>query len=766
MASAPVNVLVVDDDRSTQRLLAEALIRRGFVVTLERDGEWAVKTFAKKPFDAVVLDVLLPGLNGYEVAKKLRAAPRGKRTPIIMVSGVYKSALHQKEALSKHGAFAFLEKPIDLEVLWERLREALGDRFPKAQSPKPPPPPVEEDEVTGQFLADDLQREEAAEVEVAARQSEAVATARGPVIRGDFAQTSFAKVLAELYRWRATGALLLGRGTVKKIVYLRDGAPELVKSNLLVEALGRILVREKMITEAECEESLERMRATGRMQGTVLIEMGCISPHNLSYALTQQMQEKLFDAFRWDDGRYQFKAGVAPPPEPVSLGMSTAQLIVEGVRRSYDEERLERAFGEDIGPLYVHPSDEPLYALQEAGLSDEGKEIALVADGHKTVATLRALDVLSPLETDKLIYALTCAQMLSLKATPAAGKPKVSIARIAAEVQAEAVPPLPVPRPSGPPVPPPLPPPLPPRAPPPPSLELPWDNAQLARPAAPPQADDGPPPPPPDTTPPATSPRRPERAAPPPPPARLGSLMPELSGVHSMPRLTSEEREQRERLAARVAATRKLDYFEVLGVKRSASREDVKRAYFALAKEYHPDRHAGTASSEIRELAQQLYDLISTAHDTLTDPQQRSRYLEELKQGRTRDVAADVGKILAAEGKFQRGEELMRQRQYGDAVKAFRDAVGLYADEGEFHAWLGWARFQASPQAAEEAIADIERAISLNPKLDKGYLFLGYVHKALGRPDKAEKQFEKAIQANPDCTEALRELRLLGKPRR
>jgi curved DNA-binding protein CbpA len=242
--------------------------------------------------------------------------------------------------------------------------------------------------------------------------------------------------------------------------------------------------------------------------------------------------------------------------------------------------------------------------------------------------------------------------------------------------------------------------------------------------------------------------------------------MPELSEVVSVPKLSSEERDHRERLAARVAAMRKLDYFEVLGIKRSATREDIKRAYFALAKEYHPDKHAGSKSGEIRELAQQLYDLISTAHDTLTDPTERARYLEELKEGRQRDMSEDVGKILAAEGKFQRGEEFMRQRQFGEAVAAFREAVALYAEEGEFHAWLGWARFQAAPQSSEEATADIERAISLNPRLDKSYLFLGYIHKATGRPDKAEKQFEKAIQANPDCTEALRELRLLGKSKR
>jgi len=167
--------LIVDDDRSTQRFLADALTKKGFVVTVERDGEWAVKTFEKKSFDLVLLDILLPALNGYEVAKKMRATARGKRTPLVMISGVYKNAIHQREAVQKHGAFAFLEKPIDLEKLTEILRDALGSKFPQPAAPKPPPPPQEEDDKTGEFYADDLQKEEAEQVEV---QSKAVQSAR------------------------------------------------------------------------------------------------------------------------------------------------------------------------------------------------------------------------------------------------------------------------------------------------------------------------------------------------------------------------------------------------------------------------------------------------------------------------------------------------------------------------------------------------------------------------------------------------------------
>ena len=754
-------------------MLADALDKQGFTVTVERDGEWALKRFEKNAFDVVLLDLLLPALNGYEVARQIRAMPRGKRTPIIMISGVYKNALHQREAVQKHGAFAFLEKPMRLQSLYDTLKSALGGKYPRARAEKPPPPPVEDDEVTGEHLADDAAREEATTVERAAHVASSAANFQ--VIRGDFAQKAFAEVLAEIHRWNGTGALLLRRDKVKKIVYFRDGRPVSVKSNLLSECLGRVMVREKMISEQECEESLQRMKTTRRQQGTVLIEMGCISPHNLQHALQLQLQTKLFDVFAWQQGDYQFNPKVSPPAEPVDVGMTTAQVISEGIKKSYDAARLTAAMG-DADNLYVHPSGHPLLALQDAGLGEEELQLIQAADGHKTIHTLRALAILPALDTDRLLFAMKCAQMLEWREAPAEGKPRPSIS---AEVhrketplaQPQKPPPLP-PLPEGPP-------PLPPRASVMPAiggakLPLPWEDAQQTARPAPPVPDAGPTPPsPPPSASKSSKVRTPNRAPVPasgPVLARAaGSLLPELSAVLSSSKLTGEESVLRERLAGKVAAMRKLDYYEILGLPTTANREDVKRAYFALAKEYHPDKHFGSSSAEVRQLAQQIYDLISTAHDTLADPIERERYVRELSQGVKREMGDEVGKILAAEGKFQRGEDLMRNRDYQGAYRHFADAISLYQEEGEFHAWLGWSQFQVDPKdqnGVDDAVRSIEKAISLNPKLDKSYLFLGYIQKAIGRPDKAEKQFEKAIQCNPDCTEALRELRLLGKARR
>ena len=126
-----------------------------------------------------------------------------------------------------------------------------------------------------------------------------------------------------------------------------------------------------------------------------------------------------------------------------------------------------------------------------------------------------------------------------------------------------------------------------------------------------------------------------------------------------------------------------------------------------------------------------------------------------------KNVTDQVSRILAAECRFERGKELLRLRLFKEASQAIGEAVAIYPEEGEFYAFLGWCIFQTNPKdraQAEQALEALERAIRLNPKMDKAYLFMGFIFKAMGRPDKAEKQFEKAVQVNPDCAEALREL--------
>jgi tetratricopeptide (TPR) repeat protein len=239
-----------------------------------------------------------------------------------------------------------------------------------------------------------------------------------------------------------------------------------------------------------------------------------------------------------------------------------------------------------------------------------------------------------------------------------------------------------------------------------------------------------------------------------------GTLFPELSTAQERP--TPVHHPEYERLAAHWASMRQQDHFKNLGISRNAAPADVKQAYAALSEVYGPSGRFASEAPEIRELAGRIHELLSAAHRTLSDPSTRAAYARKIASGSRAAGNGDVGKLVAAEGRFRKGQELMRNQRYVEAWEQFEEAIRLYPHEGDFHAWLGWAIFQSAP-ASQKAIAAaleyLDQALRLNPRGETGYLFAAYVHRAAGHPDLAREHFEKAVECNPECTEALQELR-------
>jgi tetratricopeptide (TPR) repeat protein len=480
-----------------------------------------------------------------------------------------------------------------------------------------------------------------------------------------------------------------------------------------------------MITEEECEDSIKKMKESGRQQGTTLIDMGCISPHNLQYALQIQLQVKLFDLFGWEVGEYQFNPKSAVPPATVSLDSSTAAIIYEGVKKKYKLDRLRRVLDGHL-ETFVIPHADPLFRFQDMELDDDEEKFVSRLKGDRTLREILDLG-LNKERAYQIIYALKCSSMITLGEEPE----EDVVGDFDVDVNDDEF----------------------------------KDTGRLTNPMGSVTPADPPPPPVPSRPPPVK-----DKAK-----GRLtehgGVPVPRLSDQAraQAARLSPEERSLREQLAEQAVRMKKQDYFEVLGVSKNASRAEIKKAYFALAKQYHPDRLYASASAEIRNLADDIFNIISQAHDVLSDDEYREQYIEEISSGSKRDVSSAVSKILSAEGLFQKGEISLRKREYDRAREYFQEAARLCPEEGEFHAYLGWAMFQSDPKNEESVQAardHLNQAISLNPKVDKAYLFLGYIYKAMNYREMAEHEFEKAIQCNPDCTEALRELRLISMRRK
>ncbi len=116
-----MRLLVVDDEASVRDALALVLDLTGFDVTTAADGREAIRALATESPDAVILDVLMPGLDGLEVCRRMRAV--GDRTPVLMLTA--RTEVSERVAGLEAGADDYLAKPFAREELIARLRALL-----------------------------------------------------------------------------------------------------------------------------------------------------------------------------------------------------------------------------------------------------------------------------------------------------------------------------------------------------------------------------------------------------------------------------------------------------------------------------------------------------------------------------------------------------------------------------------------------------------------------------------------------------------------
>lgn len=125
-----MQLLLVEDDRKTAAFVAKALKAEGIGVTMVHDGEEALGIASTVPFDALILDVMLPGRDGLSVLRQLRA--RGVSTPVLLLSA--RGAVNERVEGLNAGADDYLPKPFALAEVIARVR-ALVRRGTEVKTP-------------------------------------------------------------------------------------------------------------------------------------------------------------------------------------------------------------------------------------------------------------------------------------------------------------------------------------------------------------------------------------------------------------------------------------------------------------------------------------------------------------------------------------------------------------------------------------------------------------------------------------------------------
>lgn len=624
------SVLCIESDPGLSEILARALREQGLRVTESSEAVRALALAHEDPPDLVLLSIELSegALAPLEALRDL-PEPAG-RMPVILLCDRPPDADEALRA-AELAATAVLTKPVALA----RLLAVVAEQLAKTGAP------------------------------VAVRPVGAAAEG----VAGRLERMPFAFLLHHLHGLRADGVVHLAEGRKRKWVQLRGGQPAAVRSNLVSECLGNLLVRGGRLTPEVVAESRRRMSA-GQLQGEILVSMDALAPEEMADALREQADEKFFEIFAWSAGEFRFERdGRLQRANGLAGGRGTASLILEGVRTRTPLEWIDTTLSRR-GDRLIARTESPFYRFQDVALEPSLREWVESLDGESLGP---ALELDEPRR--RCLYAMLATGFLTLR--PAVS---VSVERAV---------------------------------------------------------------------------RAPRRAV-----ERVERVEPQR---HS----PNEERVRAEltELAARSAEP---SPFAVLGVDEKASDEEIRAAYEQLLERVHPDR-VGALPHAMRELAERVFARVEAAWEMLRDPRRRQeQVLVRRRVGREAAERDEGRRAVEAEMLFQKGEAALRARSYDAALRCFQQAIELFPDEGEYHAHVGWALHLTCPEdpkRAEEAIRHIKRGIKLASDREKPYLFLGRVCKAMGREDVAVKMFTRASQIQPECVEALRELRLINMRR-
>ena len=202
----------------------------------------------------------------------------------------------------------------------------------------------------------------------------------------------------------------------------------------------------------------------------------------------------------------------------------------------------------------------------------------------------------------------------------------------------------------------------------------------------------------------------------------------------------------------------KKDYYKILGVSPSASEEEIKQAFFRLAKKYHPDRHRGKGSADYAA----RFAEINEAYNVLKDPASKAAYDREYGGTGTAATRRAEQKYRAEE-LYETALKALKIRDVNSAIDLLKAATRIAPQNAEYWSMLGMA-LSEKPRRLHEAREMCERAVEMEPYDVENYVRLGLVYKKAGLQLRARRQFEQALRWDPSHPTARRELGLGRRP--
>ena len=469
-------ILDIDDSPTVQRLIEMILASQGYKVVLASDGEEGIAMARSERPALILVDFVMPKMNGFQVCKTLKEDPEFKDTPIILVTS--KGDKVGSKFVDVLGISEYFTKPFQPEELLAKIREVLDRKIATA----PPPPPAREikppaspppREVPKPFVpplpreapraAEPPPREEtrpfdpaplreplrpqvpspatltprpaATGIEATIREiitqvlDDFIATALPELIRKELAKASpqtstgikgnlasfrIVEVMQMLSMQRQTGRLTVRLSTEEVEIYFRDGAVVFSSVNCSDAKAGMdVLLRKSCrVDDGSLRHAMSIAGMTGEQVDKVLIREKLLDVKTYADCLRRHTESVVYKVMIWKEGDFSFETAT-PPVFAVPLQIKVDDLLLEGARRS-DEWTLIQQKIPNFNVVF-EPMIGNAEELTTRGMSDTDLKVFSLIDGKRTVRDIVDADYLGEFDVAKSIFILLSVNLIRRK---------------------------------------------------------------------------------------------------------------------------------------------------------------------------------------------------------------------------------------------------------------------------------------------------------------------------------------------------------------
>ncbi|MGH9369250.1 MAG: DUF4388 domain-containing protein [Thermoanaerobaculia bacterium] len=262
-------------------------------------------------------------------------------------------------------------------------------------------------------------------------------SAQRTAFRGFLAETPLPQVLRRIFLEGLKGTLTLVRGDETRHLFFEKGELRTATSSREGQRIGAFLKRRGWITDQDLSWALETVAKQGRARlGKILLEKGLVSRQVLDVEMRRLVEEIVFSTFEWGDGEYRFQSSTGVLDPDVALTLSTAAVIVEGIRRLPESEIFRERLSD--GKLVPVLSTDPMSRYQYLPLSPQEAYILSRIDGRLDLDSLLKIGGTSRVATAKILYALLSCGLVEWRKEGAAPQASSGIEALNVEVTAQA----------------------------------------------------------------------------------------------------------------------------------------------------------------------------------------------------------------------------------------------------------------------------------------------------------------------------------------